>query len=448
MGLAPLAQTFQCEGHESALMNCPHSTSNSCSGAALQLTCSDFLHRPDISLSASPDEVSPVEVSPDAVSPVEVSPDKVSPVEVSPDKVSPVEVSPDKVSPVPEVRLEEVQVLLGSDFSVKCSIVPLYSGGWFQLLSPTHNHTLPAVNHSAHFLVSDAGSAQNGNYTCVFHLHKFNRNFSTQSHSLHLYVGVSLSPVLIRASCFVLVLLTYNLCLFCLYRKDCPTHKLTESHVCDKVYAPSSRFMLLVPRLRISMASLILRWYLLLSVRMTLAFFQSMMWPPDVCRGLTREVTEEVTTEVIRVYHRRSSCSRWFRAHIYRHRPKQRLVQFVSGDFLLLLRRRRHRFPQFLERCQVLGDKSAQRMSSSLLRIDTAVIAQSPTGVRKPHLPERTAGNPRTHRRPAPAQRPRTRDQGRARQKADTGRYIRWRGCHSDTVFYSKYNGHQTGVLG
>ncbi|XP_055086385.1 scavenger receptor cysteine-rich type 1 protein M130-like [Periophthalmus magnuspinnatus] len=42
--LSPLKQTFHCEGHESALMDCPRSGSETCSsGAAVNLTCSEPL---------------------------------------------------------------------------------------------------------------------------------------------------------------------------------------------------------------------------------------------------------------------------------------------------------------------------------------------------------------------------------------------------------------------
>ena len=51
-----------------------------------------------------------------------------------------------------------------------------------------------------------------------------------------------------------------------------------ESHTCERVYAPSSLLMVFPPRLRISIASLIQRWYLLLSAVMILALSQSMMW--------------------------------------------------------------------------------------------------------------------------------------------------------------------------
>ncbi|XP_055021244.1 deleted in malignant brain tumors 1 protein-like [Boleophthalmus pectinirostris] len=42
--LSPLGQTFHCEGHESALMDCPRSNSRTCSsGATVNLTCSELL---------------------------------------------------------------------------------------------------------------------------------------------------------------------------------------------------------------------------------------------------------------------------------------------------------------------------------------------------------------------------------------------------------------------
>ena len=51
-----------------------------------------------------------------------------------------------------------------------------------------------------------------------------------------------------------------------------------ESHTCERVYAPSSLLMVSFPRFRISIASLIQRWYLLLSDVIILASSQSMMW--------------------------------------------------------------------------------------------------------------------------------------------------------------------------
>ncbi|XP_072315612.1 scavenger receptor cysteine-rich type 1 protein M130-like [Eucyclogobius newberryi] len=91
-----------------------------------------------------------------------------------------------------EALPQGVRVMPGSKFRVKCSVEPQFTGGSFQLLSPTvdltQNHTLPAVNHSAHFLFSDTGPAHKGNYTCVYHLQVFDHTFSSQSHALQLNV--------------------------------------------------------------------------------------------------------------------------------------------------------------------------------------------------------------------------------------------------------------------
>ena len=52
----------------------------------------------------------------------------------------------------------------------------------------------------------------------------------------------------------------------------------SASQTCERVYAPSSLLMVFFPRFRISMASLIHRWYLLLSDVIILAPSQSIMW--------------------------------------------------------------------------------------------------------------------------------------------------------------------------
>ncbi|XP_055085181.1 uncharacterized protein LOC117386624 [Periophthalmus magnuspinnatus] len=122
-----------------------------------------------------------------------------------------------------QARPQGVRVLLGSKFRVKCSVEPQYPGGSFQLLSPTaplgQNHTLPAVNHSAHFLFSDTGSAHKGNYTCVYHLHVFNHNFSSQSPSLQLSLGAPVSDLIIRVLVILLLKLLYILPMFYYYCK-------------------------------------------------------------------------------------------------------------------------------------------------------------------------------------------------------------------------------------
>uniref|UniRef100_A0A672YCM2 SRCR domain-containing protein n=1 Tax=Sphaeramia orbicularis TaxID=375764 RepID=A0A672YCM2_9TELE len=73
-------------------------------------------------------------------------------------------------------------VLVDSDFTITCSVRPQYPGGSFQLISDTKkplNLTLPAVNHSAHFLLSSMGYAHRGNYTCVYHVDVYNHSFSS-----------------------------------------------------------------------------------------------------------------------------------------------------------------------------------------------------------------------------------------------------------------------------
>uniref|UniRef100_A0A672YB33 SRCR domain-containing protein n=1 Tax=Sphaeramia orbicularis TaxID=375764 RepID=A0A672YB33_9TELE len=92
-----------------------------------------------------------------------------------------------------EVYQQGFRLLMGSDFTVTCSIQLQYPGGSFQLISDTKeplNRTLPAVNHSAHFLLSAAGHAHRGNYTCVYHVDIYNHSFSSsQSPALYLTVG-------------------------------------------------------------------------------------------------------------------------------------------------------------------------------------------------------------------------------------------------------------------
>ncbi|KAJ0058510.1 hypothetical protein NL108_016272 [Boleophthalmus pectinirostris] len=96
-------------------------------------------------------------------------------------------------------------------------------GGSFRLLSPAappaQNRTLPAVNHSAHFLFSDADHAHKGNYTCVYLLQVFNHNFSSQSHTLQLSVGESDSDLIIRVVVILLLKLLYILPMYYCYCK-------------------------------------------------------------------------------------------------------------------------------------------------------------------------------------------------------------------------------------
>ncbi|XP_074497106.1 scavenger receptor cysteine-rich type 1 protein M130-like [Sebastes fasciatus] len=103
---------------------------------------------------------------------------------------------------VSEANQQGIQVLMGSSFTISCSILPQYPGGSFQLILTTsatsQNHTLPAVNHYAHFLFSAAEPAHRGEYRCVYHLYVFSYNFSSESQPLHLTVSASVTDLIIR----------------------------------------------------------------------------------------------------------------------------------------------------------------------------------------------------------------------------------------------------------
>ncbi|XP_032366534.1 scavenger receptor cysteine-rich type 1 protein M130-like [Etheostoma spectabile] len=127
---------------------CLSVTSSKTSSRNLEVVCSDLLAQPNISFSTHIDGVS-------------------------------------------EATQQGLRVLMGSDFTISCSILPQYPGGSFQLIFNTpdpeqKNYTLPAVNHSAHFLFSAADPTHRGEYRCVYHLYVFSHNFSSESRPLHL----------------------------------------------------------------------------------------------------------------------------------------------------------------------------------------------------------------------------------------------------------------------
>ncbi|XP_023207055.1 scavenger receptor cysteine-rich type 1 protein M130-like [Xiphophorus maculatus] len=107
-------------------------------------------------------------------------------------------------------RKQGSELLIGSNFSIMCSIRPQYEGGSFQLIFSTSNYTqnqtLPAVNHSALFLFSAAGHAHQGTYRCVYHVYVFSYNFSSISQPLNLTVSVSASPTALIISLVVVLL--------------------------------------------------------------------------------------------------------------------------------------------------------------------------------------------------------------------------------------------------
>ncbi|KAK7909460.1 hypothetical protein WMY93_014144 [Mugilogobius chulae] len=275
--LSPLGlQTFHCEGNESALMDCPRSSSRTCSSeAAAKLTCSDWLRLVggasrcagavelkhegewrrgtssydwtlentdvlcrllDCGFAVSgrdredfPD--TPVwRIHPDCVRRNSAVRDCVISVSFSlsfglevvcSELLNRPIISLSVLDGVSELGSQGVQVLLGSEFRVTCSVEPQFPGGSFQLLSPAQNHTLPAVNHSAHFLFSDFGPAHQGNYTCVYHLEVFNYNFSSESPSLQVSMGASHLEMILRVLLFPLLLLTAALLVYISTKVQC-----------------------------------------------------------------------------------------------------------------------------------------------------------------------------------------------------------------------------------
>ncbi|XP_072295337.1 scavenger receptor cysteine-rich type 1 protein M130-like [Eucyclogobius newberryi] len=168
--LSPLGlQMFHCEGHESALMDCTHSSSGTCSsGAAVNLICSEPLRLMGGASRCAgtvEDKLRGLQLL--CVETCIVAPLCLEETEMVSHGVVLV------LDGASEALPQEVRVLPRSKFRVKCSVEPQFPGGSFQVLSPTvnltQNHTLPAVNHSAH----------KGNYTCVYHLQVFNHAFSS-----------------------------------------------------------------------------------------------------------------------------------------------------------------------------------------------------------------------------------------------------------------------------
>ncbi|XP_038559135.1 scavenger receptor cysteine-rich type 1 protein M160-like [Micropterus salmoides] len=138
-----------CVQSGSALRECVRSFSSS---SILDLTCSDLLLQPNISVSSFRVRVS-------------------------------------------EAHQQGFQVSRGSTLNISCSIQPQYPGGSFQLAFTSSNasqiYTQRAVNHSAHFLFLAAEPAHQGNYSCVYHVHVFSHDFSSESRRLSLTVSDS-----------------------------------------------------------------------------------------------------------------------------------------------------------------------------------------------------------------------------------------------------------------
>ncbi|XP_039638592.1 scavenger receptor cysteine-rich type 1 protein M130-like isoform X2 [Perca fluviatilis] len=174
-----------CVQSKSALKECVV-TDTTYSSSILEITCSDLLAQPNISPSPSPDAVY-------------------------------------------KAKQRRLQVLMGSIFTIRCSVRPQYPGGSFKLIVPTpdpaQNYTLPAVNHSAHFLFSAADSTHRGEYRCVYHLYVFSHNFSSESRPLHLTPAASLSELIIRLVVLLLGMMSLITAL-CVTSKASRKHKL------------------------------------------------------------------------------------------------------------------------------------------------------------------------------------------------------------------------------
>ncbi|XP_023207047.1 scavenger receptor cysteine-rich type 1 protein M160-like isoform X3 [Xiphophorus maculatus] len=121
-------------------------------------------------------------------------------------------------------RKQGSELLIGSNFSIMCSIRPQYEGGSFQLIFSTSNYTqnqtLPAVNHSALFLFSAAGHAHQGTYRCVYHVYVFSYNFSSISQPLNLTVSASPTALIIRLVVVLLGMLGSVLVLYFKARRN------------------------------------------------------------------------------------------------------------------------------------------------------------------------------------------------------------------------------------
>ncbi|TDH15421.1 hypothetical protein EPR50_G00031050 [Perca flavescens] len=271
---------FQCRGHESALLDCDSSDRNTCSsGKAVGLTCSEpdvrlsggastcvgipeMKHqgqwRPVIewdsewvqklssavckrldcgsavstNISSSSSETRVWEISHSCVQSERIVRECLSltsyrtiPINlevVCSDLLAQPNISfSTHIDGVSEATQQGLRVLMGSNFTISCSILPQYPGGSFQLIFNTSdpeqkNYTLPAVNHSAHFLFSAADPTHRGEYRCVYHLYVFSHNFSSQSRPLHLTLAASGTHLVIGLVVLVVLLvLVSGAALFC-----------------------------------------------------------------------------------------------------------------------------------------------------------------------------------------------------------------------------------------
>ncbi|XP_039454250.1 scavenger receptor cysteine-rich type 1 protein M130-like [Oreochromis aureus] len=147
---------------------------------------------------------------------------------------------------VSQAQLQGLQVFRGSSFTISCSTQPQYPGGAFQLTFTSSitsfNYTQPAVNHSSHFLFPVTEPAHQGNYSCVYHVYVFSHNFSSESRQLSVSVSdhPDLTGFIIRALVLPLILLLESVVLY-LYCKTSRGQKLgrrenNKHHITNKWY--------------------------------------------------------------------------------------------------------------------------------------------------------------------------------------------------------------------
>uniref|UniRef100_A0A3B3D8Y5 SRCR domain-containing protein n=1 Tax=Oryzias melastigma TaxID=30732 RepID=A0A3B3D8Y5_ORYME len=127
-------------------------------------------------------------------------------------------------SGVSKARNQGLQVFFGTSFSIICSSHHLYQGGIFQLIfnnsTTTLNNTLPAVNNSALFSFLEASHAHQGDYICVHHVHINSQNLTLQSQQLSLtvLVSVSLTEFIIRHVVVLLIMVVSTSALYVYFK--------------------------------------------------------------------------------------------------------------------------------------------------------------------------------------------------------------------------------------
>ncbi|MED6286153.1 hypothetical protein CHARACLAT_002924 [Characodon lateralis] len=108
---------------------------------------------------------------------------------------------------------------IGSAFAIMCSIKPQYQAGSFELVlsssTSRESFTLPAVNHSTLFLFSAANHKHQGTYSCIYHAYVFSHNFSSVSRPICLTIS---AEFIIRPFVILMVMMASILILYCYFK--------------------------------------------------------------------------------------------------------------------------------------------------------------------------------------------------------------------------------------